>query len=128
MSDTEDEDTKSSIMDMSDSDKDIPYEYELKRQYPDKIKYSSEADSEADSDEDEIEGEGEPLLIIPGGPGNSHTYFHPWFSELAKNYKLIYLDAFGRRKSDRAEDPVEYTFERDVEDIELLRRTLKYKK
>ena len=76
----------------------------------------------------EIEGEGKPLLIIPGGPGNSHTYFHPWFSELAKNYRLIYLDAFGRGKSDRAEDPMEYTFERDVEDIELLRRTLKYKK
>ena len=37
----------------------------------------------------ETEGKGEPLLIIPGGPGNSHTYFHPWFSELAKNYKLI---------------------------------------
>jgi len=76
----------------------------------------------------ETEGEGEPLLIIPGGPGNSHTYFHPWFSELVKNYKLIYLDAFGRGKSDRAEDPAEYTFERDVEDIELLRQTLKYKK
>jgi len=76
----------------------------------------------------ETEGKGEPLLIIPGGPGNSHTYFHPWFSELAKNFRLIYLDAFGRGKSDRAEDPAEYTFERDVEDIELLRRTLKYKK
>lgn len=76
----------------------------------------------------ETEGEGEPLLIIPGGPGNSHTYFHPWFSELAKDYKLIYLDAFGRGKSDRAEDPAEYTFERDVEDIELLRQTLKFNK
>ena len=69
MSDTEDEYTKSSIMDMSDSDKDIPYEYELKRQYPDKIKYSSDADSDADEgeyveeyeDEDEIEGEGEEI-------------------------------------------------------------------
>jgi proline iminopeptidase len=76
----------------------------------------------------ETEGEGEPLLIIPGGPGNSHTYFHPWFSELAKNYRLIYLDAFGRGKSDRADDPAEYTFERDVEDIELLRQTLQFKK
>lgn len=76
----------------------------------------------------ETEGEGEPLLIIPGGPGNSHTYFHPWFSELANDYQLIYLDAFGRGKSDRADDPAEYTFERDVEDIELLRQTLKFKK
>ena len=76
----------------------------------------------------ETEGQGEPLLIIPGGPGNSHTYFHPWFSELAKNYRVIYLDAFGRGKSDRADDPAEYTFERDVEDIELLRQTLQFKK
>ncbi len=76
----------------------------------------------------ETEGEGEPLLIIPGGPGNSHTYFHPWFSELAKNYRVIYLDAFGRGKSDRADDPAEYTFERDVEDIELLRQTLQFEK
>ncbi len=53
----------------------------------------------------EIEGTGEPVLLIPGGPGSSHTYFHPWFSELAKNFKVIYFDAYGRGKSDRAKSP-----------------------
>jgi proline iminopeptidase len=76
----------------------------------------------------ETEGNGEPVLLIPGGPGNSHTYFHPWFSDLAVNYKVIYFDAFGRGKSERAKDPAEYTFNRDVEDIELLRRTLGFDK
>jgi proline iminopeptidase len=76
----------------------------------------------------ETEGTGKPVLLIPGGPGNSHTYFHPWFSDLAENYKVIYFDAFGRGKSDRAKDSTEYTFNRDVEDIELLRKALGYKK
>ncbi len=76
----------------------------------------------------ETEGTGEPVLLIPGGPGNSHTYFHPWFSDLAENYKVIYIDAFGRGKSERAKDSTEYTFNRDVEDIELLRKALGYEK
>jgi proline iminopeptidase len=76
----------------------------------------------------ETEGTGEPVLLIPGGPGNSHTYFHPWFSELAKKYKVIYFDAFGRGKSTRAKDSTEYTFNRDIEDIEGLRKALGIKK
>ena len=72
----------------------------------------------------ETEGQGEPVLLIPGGPGNSHTYFHPWFSALAKNFKVIYFDAYGRGKSDRAKSPDQYSFKGDVEDIEGLRKTL----
>ena len=72
----------------------------------------------------ETEGSGQPVVLIPGGPGDSHTYFHPWFSELAKHYKVIYYDAFGRGKSDRAKDSTEYTFKRDVEDLEGLRKAL----
>jgi proline iminopeptidase len=76
----------------------------------------------------EIEGRGEPVLLIPGGPGNSHTYFHPWFSELAKNFKVIYFDAYGRGKSDRAKSPDQYSFKGDVEDIEGLRKALDFDK
>jgi proline iminopeptidase len=71
----------------------------------------------------EIEGNGEPLLLIAGGPGDSH-YFHPSFSRLANSFKVICFDAFGRGKSDRAINPREYSFNRDVDDIEGLRKEL----
>ncbi len=73
-------------------------------------------------------GQGEPIVIIPGGPGDSHVYLTPWFDELAKNFKVIYYDAFGRGRSDRAKDPSEYTFERDVKDLEGLRKVLGFDK
>jgi proline iminopeptidase len=72
----------------------------------------------------ESEGQGETLLLIAGGPGTSHTYFHPYFSSLTDSCRVVYFDAFGRGKSDRAELPGEYTFDRDVEDIEAFRQTL----
>jgi proline iminopeptidase len=72
----------------------------------------------------EIEGKGEPLLLIAGGPGAAHGVFHPYFSVLADSYRIIYFDAYGRGKSDRAKSPSEYTFERDVEDIEGIRTQL----
>ena len=72
----------------------------------------------------ETEGDGEPLLLVPGGPGDSHSPYHPFFSRLADHNRVIYFDAFGVGKSDRARSPKEYTFERDVEDLEGMRRAL----
>jgi proline iminopeptidase len=72
----------------------------------------------------ESEGSGPPLLLIAGGPGLSHGYLHPHFSQLARWYRVIYFDAFGTGKSDEAQDPHEYTFARDVENIETLRTVL----
>jgi proline iminopeptidase len=72
----------------------------------------------------EEEGKGEPLIVIPGGPGASHINFHPWFSKLATNNRVIYFDAFGRGRSDRARTPSDYSFERDVRDLEALRQAL----
>ncbi len=72
----------------------------------------------------ESEGTGEPLLLISGGPGMSHVYFHLYFSALADRYRIIYFDAFGRGKSDRAKDSSQYSFQRDVEDVEGLRKAL----
>lgn len=72
----------------------------------------------------ESEGAGEPLVLISGGPGNSHDYFHPYFSALRDSYRIIYFDEFGRGKSDRARDRREYTLARDVEDVEGLRKAL----
>ncbi|MGA7722487.1 MAG: alpha/beta fold hydrolase [Ignavibacteriaceae bacterium] len=76
----------------------------------------------------EIKGTGDPVVLIPGGPGNSHLYLTPWFDELSKSHKVIYFDAFGRGKSDRAKDSTEYSFQRDVEDIEGLRKVLGFEK
>jgi len=75
----------------------------------------------------ESEGKGEPILLIAGGPGDAH-YFHPFFSVLADSYRVICFDAFGRGKSERATSPDKYTFDRDVEDIEALRKTLSLNK
>jgi proline iminopeptidase len=70
------------------------------------------------------EGKGPPLLIIPGGPGQSHKYLYPHFLALKDTHRVIYFDAFGRGRSDKAKKPEEYTIARDVEDVEGLRKAL----
>ena len=72
----------------------------------------------------ESEGQGEPLVLVPGGPGDSHSVYHPFFSRLAGRYRVIYYDAFGVGKSGRAKSKENYTFNRDVEDLEGLRKSL----
>jgi proline iminopeptidase len=72
----------------------------------------------------ESEGQGEALVLIAGGPGLSHDYFHPYFSALARSYRIVYFDAFGRGRSERAKSPADYTFAREVEDLEGLRKAL----
>ena len=71
-----------------------------------------------------IVGKGEPLLLIPGGPGLSHSYLWPHFDQLCDSFKVIYFDAFGRGSSDRALDPREYSLAHDVDEIEGLRQAL----
>lgn len=72
-------------------------------------------------------GKGDPLILISGGPGGAHTGLRR-FDSLAKNNMLIYYDAFGRGKSDTAKDLKEYSLNRDIEDIEGLRKALKLDK
>ena len=72
-----------------------------------------------------IVGKGEPLIIIPGGPGNNHFGYRVFDSLTVKgNIQLIYFDAFGRGKSDTAKNTKDYTLARDIEDIEGLRTAL----
>ena len=71
-----------------------------------------------------IEGEGSPLLLIPGGPGASHTYLWPHFNSLAADFRVIYFDPYGRGRSERAANQSEYTFAREVKEIEALRLAL----
>lgn len=73
-------------------------------------------------------GTGEPLILISGGPGGNHLGLRSFDSLSVKgNIKLIYFDAFGRGKSDTAKNVKEYTIERDIEDIEGLRKAMHLK-
>src|SRR6185503_20925028 len=44
----------------------------------------------------EDEGTGPVLLLIPGGGGGSHDYFHPWLRPLARGLRVVTYDGFGR--------------------------------
>jgi proline iminopeptidase len=72
----------------------------------------------------ETEGSGEPLLLLAGGPANSHLTFHPYFSALADRCQVIYLDYRGRGRSEQPERWTDITFDQDVADIEGVREAL----
>lgn len=73
-------------------------------------------------------GEGDPIIFIAGGPGGAHVGLRS-FDKLAENHhQLIYFDGFGRGKSDTAKNVTEYTLQRDIDDIEGLRKALKLDK
>ena len=68
-------------------------------------------------------GKGDPLFFIAGGPGGSH-YGLRSFDSLSTTNTLVYYDGLGRGKSDTAKDVREYTLERDIEDLEGLRKAM----
>jgi proline iminopeptidase len=68
-------------------------------------------------------GKGDPLFIIPGGPGGNHFSYRQ-FDSLAAHNMIVYFDAFGRGKSDTAGDVKAYSLDRDIEDLEGLRKGL----
>ena len=71
-----------------------------------------------------VSGQGPPVVLIPGGPGLSHTLFYPAFERLTDVARVVYFDPFGRGQSDRASTPSQYSFRGDVEDLEGLRQAL----
>jgi proline iminopeptidase len=75
----------------------------------------------------ETEGNGDPLFLISGGPGGSHAGMHS-FDSLSKNFTLVFVDYFGRGKSDTALEVKEYSIDRDVDDLEGVRKELGYDK
>lgn len=70
-------------------------------------------------------GTGKPLILIAGGPGGAHKGLRSFdsLSELG-DIQLIYFDGYGRGKSDTASDVKEYSLERDIEDLEGLRKAM----
>jgi proline iminopeptidase len=72
----------------------------------------------------EEEGKGTPLILINGGPGGTHHYFHPWFS-LAKKYaRVIYYDQRGCGLSDYKPGEDGYLVHQAVEDLDAIRKAL----
>lgn len=72
----------------------------------------------------ETEGQGPPMVMIHGGPGGTHHYFHPWFSQAANFCELIYYDQRGCGRSDFISGPDGYSFSQAVEDLDKLRHAL----
>jgi len=73
-------------------------------------------------------GTGDPIIFIAGGPGGAHPGLRSFDPLAASGHQLIYFDAFGRGKSDTAKVVSEYSLQRDIEDIEGLRKALKLDK
>ena len=69
-------------------------------------------------------GRGAPLLIVHGGPGASHEYFLPYLWPLARTNRLVFIDERGSGRSEKLEDPKDYTVEAMVEDVEAVRQAL----
>ncbi len=70
-------------------------------------------------------GKGDPIFFIAGGPGGAH-YGLRSFDSLSTTNTLVYFDNFGRGKSDTATDVRQYSLERDIEDLEGLRKAMGY--
>ncbi|MGI5322095.1 alpha/beta fold hydrolase [Actinomadura nitritigenes] len=66
---------------------------------------------------------GEPLLCIPGGPMRASSYLGD-LGGLAGRRRLVMLDLRGTGGSDKPVDPATYRCDRQVDDVEALRRHL----
>ncbi|MFZ1704931.1 MAG: alpha/beta hydrolase [Saprospiraceae bacterium] len=74
-------------------------------------------------------GTGAPLFLISGGPGGAHRGLRTFDSlSVGTNVQLVYYDAFGRGKSDIAKHVEDYTLDRDIEDLEGLRKAMNLNK
>ena len=72
----------------------------------------------------EAEGNGTPLVLINGGPGGTHHYFHPWFSRARTFAKIVYYDQRGCGLSDFKPGKEGYSVEQAAGDLDAVRRAL----
>ena len=75
----------------------------------------------------EEEGKGLPIVLLHGGPGATHHYFHPYFSQATDFAKVIYYDQRGCGISGFCPGPG-YTIDQASKDLENLRKALKIDK
>jgi proline iminopeptidase len=65
------------------------------------------------------------ILLIHGGPGNTHEYFEIFEKRLPlANYQLIFYDQLGSFNSDNPNDTSLFKIQRFVDEIEQIRQTL----
>lgn len=69
-------------------------------------------------------GAGTPLVLIPGGPGNTQQSFHPHFGAAAAFARVIYYDPRGTGDSEWTPGDEGYSTEQAVEDLDALRSAL----
>jgi len=72
----------------------------------------------------EEEGRGTPLVLINGGPGGTHHYFHPWFSRAKKYARIIYYDQHGCGLSDFKPGEKGYNVDQAISDLDAIRKAL----
>jgi proline iminopeptidase len=75
----------------------------------------------------EEEGKGVPIVLLHGGPGATHHYFHPFFSRAKDFARVIYYDQRGCGISGWCPG-AGYTVGQAVEDLENLRKALNIEK
>lgn len=72
-------------------------------------------------------GKGDPIFFIAGGPGGAH-YGLRSFDALSDTNTLVFFDGFGRGKSDVAKNVTEYSLQRDIDDLDALRKAMGFEK
>jgi proline iminopeptidase len=75
----------------------------------------------------EEEGKGSSLVLINGGPGGTHHYFHPWFSRAKRYARVIYYDQRGCGLSDFTPGVNGYSVDQAIADLDAIRKALKIK-
>lgn len=71
----------------------------------------------------EEQGRGRPLVLLHGGPGASHHTFHPAFTRVDDDTRVIYYDQRGCGQSDYVPGPG-YSIAQSVADLDALRQRL----
>jgi proline iminopeptidase len=76
-----------------------------------------------------IDGEGDktPVLLLHGGPGSSSFYLEP-LKELSQDRPVIFIDQLGCGRSTRITDTTLMTIEKNVEQLDQVRKALKLEK
>lgn len=67
----------------------------------------------------------DPIIVVHGGPGVSDPSVEPFYAKLATSGRVVWFyDQIGSGASTRLADPRQYTLERDIADLDRVRRAI----